>query len=443
MKKNNLQKILQTFSHCIFLGKENAGSSRRQKVNRTKGSILTLAVLIFATASTILGLSLVVSVVKNIQNVRGGSYSKQAFYTAEALQEDVLYRMKKNSLISTSETLSLAGAVATSTITDLPYGKKIAVISNSSDYIRKIQSIVSQTTGASFAYAIQSGSGGVVMGPTSKVNGNVYSNGSIVGANKAEITGGAISASTSASGSLISAVKVGVDAWARTVNDSNIGGNNYCQSGTGNNKNCNTSRPDPITQPFPILDETIAFWKSMALVGGTSTSLTIGGGTNDHLGPKKINGNLTVGGTLYLDGILWVTGDFALSNNSHIKLVSNYLGSGIIIVDGKTTMAQGSDFTGSGQAGSYVMVLSTSDCDGVNCGGANAILVSNNAGAVILNAQKGSIYFANNGTAKAVTANKIELKNGAIIDYVVGLIDTNFTTGPMGSWDIDSWQEII
>lgn len=440
MKNNNLQQ------------KNNTNVSVRinlKKNNLQKGSVLTISILVFITASTILGLGISTSILKNIQNLRGGSYSKQAYYTAEALQEDVLYRMKKNILVSNSEIMTLAGAVATSTVTDLPYGKKIAVVSDSSDYFRKIQSVVSQATGTSFAYAVQSGGGGFEMGQNSTVNGNVYSNGKIQGANKAKITGGAISASSSSGGSLISNVEVGVDAWAHTVNNSSITGVNYCVTGSGNtdasgnNKVCNIGRSDPVTQPFPISNETIASWKAEASAKGTVSGMSISGTTN-HLGPKKIEGDLSlgVGGILYLDGIVWVTGDLTLGGNSLLALTSGYQGSGMIIVDGKTSILNNSVISGSGQTGSYIMILSTSSCDGAVCG-AHAIDVSNNAGAVILNAQNGSVKFANNSGAKAVTANKIILDNGAVITYVVGLIETTFTTGPMGSWDIDSWQETI
>lgn len=449
MNKNNLQSVLQTLCHCIFLRKENTENSKCNKVSRTRGSILTISVLIFAITSTILGLTIAFTVVKNAQNTRGGLYSKQAFQTAEALQEDVLYRMKKNMIVSPSETLVLAGATSTVAITDLPYGKKIVVTASSSDYIRNLQTIVSQATGTSFAYAVQSGSGGFEMGQNSTVYGNVYSNGNIKGGQGSTITGGAISASTTGN-SLIQNVVVGVDAWANSIDSSKVTGNLYCQTGTGNtgstnnSKNCDTSKSNPDTQPFPISDEMIAVWKAKASAGGSLSGMSVSG-TDNRLGLKKINGDLTLNTSaiLYLDGIVWVTGNLTLEGLSNLKLSSSYVGSGMIIVDGKTSIANNSTIYGSGQIGSYIMILSTSPCDGVICSGVHAIDVSNNAGAVILNAQKGSVKFANRSGAKAVTANKIILDNNAGIDYVVGLINTTFTTGPMGSWDIDSWQETI
>jgi hypothetical protein len=115
----------------------------------------------------------------------------------------------------------------------------------------------------------------------------------------------------------------------------------------------------------------------------------------------------------------------------------------MIIVDGKIIVDQNASFAGGSKPGSYVMLLTTSDCDGVRCGGGHAIDINNNASGVILNAQKGSVHFGNNSTAKAVTAFKIDLANNANIIYDVGLIETFFSTGPMGSWAIDSWQETV
>ena len=68
--------------------------------------------------------------------------------------------------------------------------------------------------------------------------------------------------------------------------------------------------------------------------------------------------------------------------------------------------------------------------------------MGNNAGAVIINAQKGSVRFSNNSGAKEAVANKLELENNATITYESGLADVNFSSGPSGGWDIISWKEI-
>ncbi|MEK7120472.1 MAG: choice-of-anchor R domain-containing protein, partial [Patescibacteria group bacterium] len=107
------------------------------------------------------------------------------------------------------------------------------------------------------------------------------------------------------------------DAWAHTVNNSSVAGNLYCQTGTGNNKSCDdTTQPDPSATAFPISDANIAEWKDWALVGGTISGDYSVDDTSATLGPKKINGNLTVsnGGRLDVTGTLWVTGNIIVLN---------------------------------------------------------------------------------------------------------------------------------
>ena len=573
---------------------------------RIRGNILTLAVLIFTMASLALAFGIVSPIVKHIKNVRGAVYSKQAFYTAESLQEDLLYRMKKNYTYSSPEILVLGNSTSTAEVFSETTGKRIVVDSDTFGYKRKISATVTQGAGVTFSYGVQAGLGGFDIDGTAKVNGNVYSNGDIYGGGT--ITGTAISATvsnpvadqlndgassppfsidlggnatppdvaqsfkistttpltsvrlyikkssinpinditvqivndlsgnpgTTVLGSVImnasqvgtsydyielpfsspislvlgtqywivlyspstsslerysigatnntyatgtaqvgtwvpsapgswvnttpsgldiyfglyvsgkvgsiSNVSVGTgagggDAWAHTITSTTVNsGIKYCKVGTG----CNTSRPDPVTQPYPISNGNISDWKAEAVLGGTITSTTTG--SSKTLGPIKVDGNLTVDGILYLNGTIWVTGDFKVTGTK-VQLASSYgSNSGMIIVDGKTLIENNVTFSGyNGATSSYVMLLSTNSLKGST--GDCAIDVKNNAGAVLLNAQNGSIFFKNNATAKSVTAYKIELQNGVEITYDLGIIDLNFYSGPSGSWNINSWQE--
>ena len=229
------------------------------------------------------------------------------------------------------------------------------------------------------------------------------------------------------------------DARAHDVSGSTVFGALYCQSGSGNNKACDTSLPDPTPEPFPISDGNIEEWKSVAensdgIING-NVSLS---GSSSSLGPKKINGNFTLSNNYILNvtGTIWVTGDINISNGSVVKLSSSYgHDSGVIVSDGAINLSNNVAFAGSGQSGSYVLLLTTSSS-------ANAINVSNNAGTVILNAQNGTINFANNAGAKSATAQQINLSNGATITYEGGLINVNFSSGPSGGYDILNWKEI-
>src|SRR5574343_1104212 len=571
---------------------------------KQKGAALLIVVFFFVVISLIVLFSVSGPAIRQHSISNNSIKSKQSYFFAESGVEDVVYRIKNNLSVSSSETLTLNGLTTTTNINTSAFQKEVLGLAQNSDVFRAITTVLVPGTGASFNYGIQSGQGGVTFSNNSGINGNIYTNGTIVGASGAFITGTAVAANgdsatadqsygislssnvnTSfrnaastqdaaqsfvlsatnpllkanvyirkvvapsnatvtirtdnsgnpsstvlATGTLNSALvttsygwvnisfsstpnlssgvtywlvidnsttsssnyyqwggsssygsglaKVGTvggtwyifspqitsgtdfffeiytggavgsisniivgtgttgDAWANTVTSSTIRGALYCQTGSSNNKSCNTSRPDPGPQDFPISDANITEWKDAAVAGGTVTgNVTIS--SNSSYGPKKIVGNLTVsnGATLTLDGTVWVTGNITLSNNSQIKLSSSYgsLG-GIIIADGTISLSNNSTINGSGFSGSYTIAISMSSSG-------SAISLSNNGGGVILYAPNGTISLSNNAGAKQVTGYRISLSNNAVITYDSGLASTVFSTGPAGGWNLSSWDE--
>lgn len=240
---------------------------------------------------------------------------------------------------------------------------------------------------------------------------------------------------------LINGITVGTgstgNAYAHTVAGSTVRGTNYCQTGSGNNKSCNTSLADPVQIAMPISDQNIQDWKDVAAAGGTYSGNYSVSGSSASLGPQKVTGNMTVdnGGTLTVNGTIWVQGNLTLNNNALVKLGSSYGASeGLIIVDGIVNIGNNASFAGSGTAGSYIMILTTSSST-------SALTLSNNAGAAVLYASNGTINMSNNGTAKSLTGYYIHLSNNAIITYDSGLANANFVSGPSGSYNISSWAE--
>lgn len=240
---------------------------------------------------------------------------------------------------------------------------------------------------------------------------------------------------------LISGITVGTgstgDAYSHTVNNSTIRGTNYCQTGTGNNKSCNTTLADPVEIGMPISDQNIQDWKDAAAAGGVTNGNYSLSGSNGSLGPRKISGDLMVqnNATLTVNGTIWVTGNVNISNNATVQLASGYGSSeGVIIVDGTVSIGNNANFYGSGTSGSYVMILTTSNSSG-------AINLQNNAGAVILYAANGTINVSNNAGARSITGYMISLSNNAVITYDSGLANSNFSSGPSGSWNVSSWKE--
>jgi hypothetical protein len=236
------------------------------------------------------------------------------------------------------------------------------------------------------------------------------------------------------------------DAWAFEIKNSTIAGTAYCQAGSGNNKACNTTRTNPTQQPYPLSDGNIDDWKAEATAGGATTTISVGGSSVRTIGPVKINGNLSVtgGGLLNINGTVYVTGNVSVGGGGIIRINPTQGGmSAVIVTDGKVDASGGGQFQGSGTTGSYILVATTNTCPtGAGCSGSNAVEISGGTGAVIINAQKGTINFTGGAQAKQATANKIIMAGGSTVTYESGLANPNFTSGPSGSWTVDSWKEV-
>lgn len=233
------------------------------------------------------------------------------------------------------------------------------------------------------------------------------------------------------------------DAWASSVRGASVQGNLYCTTGLNNNKACNTTHGAAPSQPLPFSDSNIQDWKDDALAGGT-LGTTVIGWQNGTLGPKKINGNLTVngGGTLTLTGPLWVTGTVTVTGGGKIVLPAGYAqNSETIVADGIITINGGGSL-GSGTAGSYLFVVSTSLCpNDINCSGSSAINITGGAGAIAATAQSGNVALSGGASMKAVVGNSITATGGTTITYDAGLASPSFQSGPSGGYVLQSWIE--
>ena len=225
-------------------------------------------------------------------------------------------------------------------------------------------------------------------------------------------------------------------AQAHTVNSVSSTGNIYCKSGASNNKTC-IDQPDPTYVSFPVSDANITDWKSAAAAGGVYNGNYNVDYSGASLGPKKIVGNLTVGGggTFTITGPVWVTGNIILSGGSTTKLSSSYgSNDGVLIADGTVEISGGGKATGSGVAGGYLMLLSLSNST-------NAMNITGDAGAIIAYAPYGTINVSGGSALKEATGYKVNVTGNSSITYESGLANNNFSSGPSGSWSIDSWGE--
>ncbi len=257
--------------------------------------------------------------------------------------------------------------------------------------------------------------------------------------------------STIGGGSFVGAIKVGGDAWGNTVTGASVTGTLYCQvGGTGNtyhdNKACDTSRSDPSPSSFPISDSNIEQWKSEATAGGIYNGNVAIGSAGTTTGPIEINGNLLIdgGGKFTMTGTIYVTGSVTISGGASLALSSSYgSNSGVLISDGIMNFNGGSKFAGSGQSTSYPLMITTSDCPaGPTCAGNYALSLGGGAGAVVLNAQSGTLYMAGGSGARELTANQIIIDGGGVVTYSSGLASQVFSSGPSGGWNVSGWKEV-
>ena len=413
------------------------------KANEGQAMILFLTFFLFISLSIVVGI--VTPVVKAYGIASDSLESRRSYYMAESGVDDVLYRVKNAMTVSGSETLVLGTQTATTTLTDLGNNvKQIETLGDVKNRERSVAVRVETADGVSFSYGVYVGSGGLTMSGSTRITGNVYSNGPITGNSSSYITGSAISAGPTGSitgGGQWNQFRIGTvsgTAQAHTVFGTNVTGALYCQTGTQNNKACNTTLPDATIQPFPITDTHIQEWKDAALLGGTHAgNYSLSGVATANLGAKKITGNLTVSGSsvLTVTGTLHVTGNLSVSGAGIVKLASAYgASSDAIIVDGTVTIAGSSPINGSGSAGSYILVLSNSTSS-------SAINISGAAGAVILVAPNGTLTFSGSASAKEAMAKTMSLSGATNVTYETGLIDPNFSSGPSGTYVVQSWGE--
>jgi Tfp pilus assembly protein PilX len=373
--------------------------------------------------------------------------SYQSYSLAEGGIEDALLRLSKGMNWSSPYTITSAGGSSIVEISSIIGGTRtITSTGNVNNRIRKVRVVFSiESDQISFFYGAQVGDGGMVMGNNSQVQGNVFSNGNITGQNGANITNSVIIAGN---GNKLDNVDIGGDANTHTCADSNIAGTLYYVSG-GSIGNCTflpagsyeDRGPNEIEEiPLPISQSEIDDWKAAAIAGGPPIGTKEISGI-ESLGPVEIVGDLKVnnGKTLKVTGTIYVTGNIIFYTNSIVQLDTSYVSfSGIIIADGTITVENGTQISGSGQPGSYILILSEKN-DTAN----PVINVRNNAlGDTIFYANDGLIFLKNGMKAREVTAKKIQIENTAIIQYESGLENPNFSNGPGGSWEVASWKEI-
>jgi len=417
---------------------------------------MMISTILFLVVSVTIIFGLAGPILKQQRITSQSALSRQSYFLAEAGIEDVVYRLKTGRPVSPSEILSLNGESTIIATEDTSDGKQITSVADFRNVVRKLRANVILGSGVSFHFGIQSGDGGLLMGNTSSVLGNVYSNGSVIGSGPTNniIRGGVVSAGPNG---FVNNLYATSSVYANTISSAQIDGDAYYQS-ISNTTVLGTSYPESTDQSFanlPIPDEQIEEWKQVALAGGVIDDpcpYKITGAVT--IGPTKIACDLEISGnnyTIILAGNVWVEGNIIIKNSPNIRIDSSLGSKGVALIadkladpngSGKISLENSATFEGSGISGSHVMFISQNR-SAESGGSEEAIDVKNTvSGDLLVYAGHGEIVLQNSVNLKEVAAYKIRLKNTATVVYETGITNLIFDSGPSGSYEILDWREI-
>lgn len=421
------------------------------------GQVLLGVTVLFTVIITTLILGLVSPIIRQVEIGNDLATSKQSYFAAEALAEDLVYRFNAGKQTAANESLSVGGADATATVTAGLNTQVISATGTLQSLKRVVKISLQRGDGISFHYAVQSGNGGFELKNSSSISGNVYSAGPVVGSGNM-IRGGVVS--TGASG-LVYGIHATSSVYAHTIGASSqattIDKDAYYATTKINTTVSGTSYPGSTDQPtvaLPISDSQISDWESDAAAGGTISSCDGSGNytinSNITLGPKKITCNLIVkNATLTVTGPLWVVGNITTASNPTIKMDPSLGGQNVAIIadnaadrsgSGIIDINTGTIFQGSGSAGSYVFMISQNN-NAETGGDEDAITLSQSSSALVAYASHGQITLSQTANASETTGYKIVLTQSAQVTYDGGLPTTVFESGPSGGYAITGWGE--
>lgn len=433
--------------------------------HNTRGAALLLFVLFFLFGSSVLVFGVARGVYQSLAEYKTLEKSKRGYFAAEAGIEDAIYRHRDSRLYSNNETFTIDGVTASTSRVLVVDVYEITAEGNAAGAVRKSKISLAVGDGASFNFGLQSGNGGISMSNSSSVRGNVFSNGVIEGQGSAIVYGDVIASGPSG---LIDSLHATGTTWSHFIDNSVVDGDAHyfdvtTRTATIVNGTSYPGTADQATATMPITDQTIEEWKTNIVNTGTviaSTSAECLSGTytinsDTELNNVKIECNVDMrkqgaGTTITIAGPVWIEGNLAISQGPAI-VASSSLGSKSVqvIVDKEVnratsstiTINQSTTFT-SGNAQSYVLLLSMND-DATNGGGAVAINLAQSAsGKVLVYAPHGRVDMGNSISLKEVTAYQIDINNGAEVIYESGLVNMLFTSGPGGGYTVLSWEEV-
>lgn len=423
------------------------------KSPHNRGQAIIIAVVFFLFISMAIVFGSTYPILQELSASNDFLNSKKSFYLAEAGIEDVIYRVKNGSTVTTSEIVLINNDSISVAVTDIGNdSKEIISDGNIGSSIRRIKTSISKGVGADFFYGIQSGEGGFSMQNNSTVNGNVFSSGPVIGANSNVVNGDIISAGPFG---LVDGVHATGTVYAHSINDSVIEKDAYYFSSETINNTAvwgisNADTQDQATSSLPISDDDINIWEQSATTTVISSPCPYQITEDTTLGFVKITCDLEIRqGVLTLDGNIWVVGNISIKN-SDIRIDSSLGNQSVVIIadnpsdrltSSKITIETSTQFQDSGVDGSYILLISQNESS-ENGGSGIAIKINQSAsGDFFVYALHGEVELNQSADLKEVSAYKVRLKNSANVTYETGLGSLLFSSGPGGGWNIISWEE--
>lgn len=397
------------------------------------------------------------SITSSARSARYDIASAQALALAEAGIDKASYQLNQNPSYTGETDTTLGSGTFTVTVAGIDSSTKLITatgyVPNSQNPIAKktitVKGGIDNTT-ISFHYGVQAGNGGFVLQNSSKIIGNVYSSGSVIGSGGNYIYGDVISSGPSG---LVYGVHATSSVYAHTIGTSGtvttIDKNAYYTTKTNTTVGGTSypNSPDQATTSLPISDTQIGEWETEAAAGGTATcsggSYEISSG-NITLGPIKIPCDLTISNSavVIVEGHIWVTGTIRLKNSAQIKMAQSLGTESVALIadkpsnqltSSKISVENTVSFQNSGTPGSFIILISQNKSAETG-GNEEAISLDNSASVMVAYAAHGLIPIENSVSLKEVTAYKVILKNTASVTYDTGLPNVVFESGPGGSW---------
>lgn len=434
------------------------------------GAAMLLFVLFFAFTTSIMMFALNQSIFFDLSDYNRLLKSKQAYLTTESVVEDVVYRHVFDTFpVSSPEALTLGNTTAYATTT-YDSANDIYEINGQATFqtvVRKVQALLTIGAGSAFSYGLQAGTGGITLANSSSIIGNVYANGPVIGAGSAIVKGDLVSAGASGLAKDITATGT---IYANTIDHVTAGKDAYynVQIGTNAQNPVTGTRYTPATnQPtatLPLSTTTIQDWKDAIATNGTTilatdplcASGTYTIDTSITIGYLKVECNLDIkktgsGVTITVNGPVWATGNISFTQGPTIRAAASLGRKSVQFIADKPTdhlnsskieVRNATQFYGSGDYRSYVMLLSLND-SAKNGGTVKAIDVSQSAtGAVLVYTSDGLVDIGNGISLKEVTGYQINVAQNSSVRYESGLTSLLFTSGPGGGYRLDDWQQV-